>query len=179
MRQNACVAEPSELLVIGGRSGVGKSSVAFEVSAQLAASDVSHAVIEGDFLDLAHPPPRGHRLADKNLATIWANYRDLGHRRLIYTNTASVLHADRIAAVMSGPVHITSVLLACSDRTARERLALREVGSTLCDHIDRSQQASVQLEQSAPASVVRIDTDGGSVAAIASQIIGLTGWTTC
>jgi 2-phosphoglycerate kinase len=43
----------AELLVIGGRSGVGKSSVAFEVSAQLALLEISHAVIEGDFLDFA------------------------------------------------------------------------------------------------------------------------------
>jgi cytidylate kinase len=170
------MAEPVELLVVGGRSGVGKSAVTFEVSAQLAKSEVSHALIEGDFLDFAYPPPKGHQLAEKNLATLWANYRDLGHRRLIYTNTTSVLYADRIAAAMSGPVIIMGILLACSDKTASERLALREVGSKLSEHIDRGQQASTRLEESAPASIVRIDTDELSVITIATQVIGLSGW---
>lgn len=172
------MTESAKLLVIGGRSGVGKSAVAFEVSAQLAASEVSHALIEGDFLDFAYPSPSEHQLAEKNLAALWANYRDLGYRRLIYTNTASVLHADRIASAMSGPVLITSVLLSCSDKTASERLALREVGSTFSEHIDRSQQAAIRLEESAPAAVVRINTDEQSAVTIAIQVIGLTGWMT-
>jgi 2-phosphoglycerate kinase len=45
----------SEVLFVGGRSGVGKSSVAFELHAQLAALKVKHCVIEGDSLDLAFP----------------------------------------------------------------------------------------------------------------------------
>ena len=170
------MAEPSELLVIAGRSGVGKSSVAFEVSAQLAASNVSHALIEGDFLDLAFPPPRDERLAEINLATMWANYRDGGYTRLIYTNTLSVLFADRIVAAMGGPVRVTSVLLACTDKTARERLALREIGSTLSEHIDRSRQAHTRLTASVPEAVVTVDTDGLSVIRIAMQVIALTGW---
>jgi cytidylate kinase len=170
------MAELAELLVVGGRSGVGKSAVAFEVSAQLAESEVSHALIEGDVLDFAYPPPEGPQLAEKNLATLWSNYRDLGHRRLIYTNTASVLYADRIAAAMSGQVRIMGILLACSDKTAGERLALREVGSKLSEHIERGRQASIRLEESAPASVVRIDTDEMSVVSIATQVIGLSGW---
>ena len=171
------MTEPAELLVIGGRSGVGKSSVAFEVSAQLAASNVAHALIEGDFLDLAFPPPSDDRLAEKNLATMWANYQDGGYTRLIYTNTLSVLFADRIVAAMRGPVHVTSVLLTCTDKTARERLALREIGSTLAEHIDRSKQAYLRLKESAPDAVVTVDTDGLSVTGIALQVIALTGWT--
>ena len=51
-----------------------ESAVAFEVSAQLAESEVSHALIEGDVLDFAYPPPEGPQLAEKNLATLWSNY---------------------------------------------------------------------------------------------------------
>ena len=68
------------------------------------------------------------------------------------------------------------ILLACSDKTAGERLALREVGSKLSEHIERGRQASIRLEESAPASVVRIDTDEMSVVSIATQVIGLSGW---
>jgi adenylylsulfate kinase len=60
----------SEVLFLGGRSGVGKSSVAFEVHAQLAALNVKHCVIEGDSLDLAFPHLWEHHLAERNLAVL-------------------------------------------------------------------------------------------------------------
>ena len=41
----------SEVLLIGGRAGVGKSSVGNEVHVQLSAARVWHAFIEGDNLD--------------------------------------------------------------------------------------------------------------------------------
>lgn len=63
-----------EALLIGGRAGVGKTTVGWEVS---------------------------------------------GYRRLIYTNTVSVLEADLIARAMGGAPRITSVLLTAGDATAR------------------------------------------------------------
>lgn len=67
-----------ELVLLGRRSGAGKTSVGTEVHAQLSAASVKHCAIDGDFLDLAHPAPWEH-----NLAAIWHNYRSLGYRRLI------------------------------------------------------------------------------------------------
>ncbi|MFD0169040.1 hypothetical protein ACFVJH_33580, partial [Streptomyces decoyicus] len=85
----------TELLLIGGRAGVGKSTVGWEVSDQLRAASVPHAIIEGDFMGQVHPAPDGdpHRsqITERNLTAIWANYHQLGYRRLIYTNTVSVL----------------------------------------------------------------------------------------
>lgn len=43
----------SHVLLIGGRSGVGKSTVAAEVHRQLSEYGVHHAWIEGDNLDMA------------------------------------------------------------------------------------------------------------------------------
>jgi hypothetical protein len=94
------VTELSEVLFIGGRSGVGKTSVAYELHSQLAAKDVRHCLIEGDNLDMAHPAPWVHGLAEKNLAAMWQNYRELGYRRLIYTNTVSVRLTQELATAM-------------------------------------------------------------------------------
>lgn len=47
----------AHMLLIGGRSGVGKSTVAFALHDLLSARGVQHAVIEGDALDLAYPAP--------------------------------------------------------------------------------------------------------------------------
>lgn len=44
-------------LLIGGRSGVGESTVAIAIHELLATRSVRHAMIEGDNLDLAFPTP--------------------------------------------------------------------------------------------------------------------------
>ena len=80
----------SKALFLGGRSGSGKSSVGYEIQAQLSVARVQHCLIEGDNLDMAWPPQWEHGLAERNLAAMWANYRALGYRTMVYANTASV-----------------------------------------------------------------------------------------
>jgi adenylylsulfate kinase-like enzyme len=60
----------SEALLLGGRSGVGKSSIGNEIHLQLSTAGIWHCLIEGDNLDLAYPPPWEHGLAERNLAAI-------------------------------------------------------------------------------------------------------------
>jgi predicted kinase len=167
---------PSEVLFIGGRSGVGKSSVAFEMSTQLAAVRARHAVIEGDNLDMAYPPPWEYGLAEKNLSSIWRNYLDLGYRRLIYTNTNSVCSVERLVAAVGGRPRVVAVLLTATDETISKRLAQREIGSALDDHVDRSRRTALRLEKDAPEWVVRVDTQARTVVSIAAELVQLTGW---
>jgi hypothetical protein len=170
----------SFVLFLGGRSGVGKSSIGLEIHAQLSAAEVRHCLIEGDNLDLAWPVPwqQGHHLAERNLAAIWANYRALGYRRMIYTNTASVrpeVISSLVTAMGDNP-EVTAVLLTASDETARQRLAGREIGSAYEWHVTRSDRAAVELEAEAPPWVHRVLTDGRSVPELAAEIIALAGW---
>ena len=88
------VTSRSEALFLGGRSGVGKSSIGSEMHVQLSAAGIRHCLIEGDNLDMAYPPPWEHGLGARNLAAMWANYRALDYRRMIYTNTVSVRFVD-------------------------------------------------------------------------------------
>ena len=166
----------SEALFIGGRSGVGKSSVGSEMHAQLSAAGVRHCLIEGDNLDQAYPPPWEHGLAERNLAAMWGNYRELGYRRLIYTNTVSVRFVANLTAAMGDDPRVVAVLLTADDTTARQRLAGREIGTALQQHVERSDRAARELEQVSPEWVHRVATDGRRVAEIAAEIIALTGW---
>lgn len=170
----------SEVLLIGGRSGVGKSSVGYELVHQLTSARIRHALIEGDTLDEAWPPPWEHHLAERNLAAMWANYTELGYHRLIYTNTAAV-RADVIGTLvdaMSDDPRVVAVLLTATDPTAAGRLGGREIGSALDLHIERSNRAAVELEELAPTWVRRVVTDGRGVADVAREVLGLTGWLT-
>lgn len=66
--------------MIGGRSGVGKSTVGAELYAQLRRAEIPHCLIEGDNLDMEYPVPweQELRLAELNLAAMWADYRKAG-----------------------------------------------------------------------------------------------------
>lgn len=167
------VSTESKLLLIGGRSGVGKSSVAFALHDLLAAEQVRHAVIEGDMLDLAWPAPWGHRLAERNLAAVWSNYRALGYERLIYTNTMSVLNAEQLAAAMASNPVVTAILLTADDSTAGARLAGREHGDSLATHVQRSAAAARELVRNVASHVHRVSTDGRAVTDIAREIRSL------
>lgn len=166
----------SEVLFLGGRSGAGKTSLALELHHLLALQEISHAVIEGDTLDLAYPAPWPHHLAERNLAAIWQNYRALGYHRLIYTNTVSVLQIEPLTAAMGDDPVVTAVLLTATDETARQRLEVREQGTALNAHLERSRQRAAELDQHAPAAVHRLRTDGEDLAALAQRLWQWVGW---
>ncbi|PRY15807.1 hypothetical protein CLV37_10416 [Kineococcus rhizosphaerae] len=168
------------MLLIGGRAGVGKTSTAYEVSAQLQTLGIAHCHVEGDNLDAAYPKadddPAGTRLTEANLAALWANYAASGHHRLVYVNTVSVLEPDLIVRAVGGRAEVTGVLLTASDETTRTRLGVREVGSGLQAHLERSRSMATLLEQRAPAGTYRVHTDGRSVVEVAADVIGFSGW---
>jgi hypothetical protein len=172
--------ETCEILLIGGRSGVGKSTVAWEVSGLLQQLEVAHAFVEGDFLDQIHPAPEGDpgrsQITARNLASIWGNYRDLGQRRLIYCNTVAVIEADMLTEAMGGTVTPIGVLLTAGDTVAEDRLRGREIGSDLDAHLVRSRRMADYLDREAPPWVHRLGTDGQSVTEIAARIVRLSGW---
>ncbi len=168
---------PTHVIFIGGRSGVGKSSVAAEASQILARADIRHAVIEGDNLDQAYPQPwrDGIDLAEQNLAAMWKNYRAIGYSRLIFTNTVSVMQITALSAALGVDTRASAILLTATDATAAHRLAQREIGTALEEHIDRSNAAARKLD-AADSTVSRIATDDRSVAEIAHDVLVRAGW---
>ncbi|MGQ4389532.1 hypothetical protein [Streptomyces sp. SAS_270] len=172
----------AEVLLIGGRAGVGKTTVGWEVSALLRAVAVPHAIIEGDFMGQVHPAPEGdpHRaeITESNLTAVWANFVRRGYRRLIYTNTVSVLPeaTGMFERAMGAEVGVVRVLLTASDATARERLTGREFGSELEHEWEGSLRKARLLEQRAPSGTVRVVTDGRPVVDIAREVLAATGW---
>ncbi|MEV5529395.1 hypothetical protein [Streptomyces prunicolor] len=177
----------AEAVLIGGRARVGKTTVGWEVSVRLRAAEIAHAVIDGDFMGQVHPAPDGdpHRtsIAEANLTAVWGNYAALGYRRLVYTNTVSVLDeaAGQFRRAMGADVRIVRVLLTASDATAAAaaRLNGREIGSELERELANSARKAGVLDERAPIDTVRVVTDGRSVVAIAGDALAVTGWVNC
>jgi Adenylylsulphate kinase len=172
------VTSRDQVLFLGGRSGVGKSSVAAEVFRQLSLAGVRHCLIDGDNLDMAFPKEQGLNLAELNLAAMWANYQGAGYSRLVYVNTASVRDdvLPELLIAMGGEPKVNAVLLTASDRIADARLAQREIGGGLDAHVERGRRGARELEERAPDWVRRIATDGRTVAAVAAEIVSLLDW---
>jgi len=168
------------VLFIGGRSGVGKSAAAEALHDLLAAADVTHAVVEGDLLDLAHPAPHlalpEARLAERNLATMWGAYRELGHHRLVYTNTVSVLHHVELAAAMGDDPAVTAVLLRAGDGATADRLARRAGGEVPQAQLTHSTRTAGRLDSASGDEVTRVDTDDRTQLEVARRLASLTGW---
>jgi hypothetical protein len=169
------------LLLIGGGSGTGKTTVGWEVSVILRQRGLAHCVLEGDLMDQVHPAPPGdpHRsgITERNVAAVWANYAALGHHRLVYTNTVSILEEDMLRRAMGGgDIGVTRILLTAGEAAVRARLAVRETGSQLLPHIERSLRAAVHLDAEAPAGTVRVATDGLGVGEVAARVVAAAGW---
>ena len=73
------------LLWLSGPTGVGKSTVGWEVFAQLSRTGVKTAFVDADQIGLCHPMPEGltHRLRARNLAAMWPHFRQEGVRCLV------------------------------------------------------------------------------------------------
>ncbi|AXE26158.1 hypothetical protein C0216_24270 [Streptomyces globosus] len=174
--------DQAEVLLIGGRAGVGKTTVGWEVSTLLRAAAVAHCVIEGDFMGQAHPAPEGdprrRKIAERNLTALWSNYAELGYRRLIYTQTVSVLseNEEMFRRAMGADVRMVRVVLTASDATARQRLTDREVGSELEQELAGSARKARILDEQAPPDTLRVVTDGRAVVDIAREVADATGW---
>jgi hypothetical protein len=109
---------------------------------------------------------------------VWANFARRGYRRLVYTNTASVLpkSTGMFERALGPGVRIVRVLLTASDATARERLVGRELGSELERELEGSMRKARLLDQLAPAEALRVATDGRPVVGIAREVVTATGW---
>lgn len=182
-----------QILLLGGASGTGKTTVGWELSAILEHRGVDHCVIDGDTLGHIFPAPPGDPsrsgIVERNLASVWSGFAEVGQTRLIYTNTVSVLEEEMIrravrassaGGVVSSEVEVevefTSVVLVAGARTVAQRLARRETGDRVDLHIDRSLRAAMLLQQRASESVVVISTDGRAVEDVALEVLDATGW---
>ena len=164
------------VIIISGRSGVGKSTVTYEVCHQLRQRKYAHVHIEADNLDAAYPRPNNNKLMLANLKVVWRNFAALGgDHALILSGTAIVMHQAEIKSVIGevsdGSVEMQPIILTAGNETVEARLMEREIGTDLEDHLKSSERMAKLLEDFDEGSASRIQTDSRGVENIAGQIV--------
>ena len=167
-----------EVAVIAGPAGVGKTTVAHEVSLQLRTAGVPHAVIDTDGLDDVFPVPEDQwRLTEHNLAHVWSAFRARGTDRLLLTGV--YLHRPQELAWINratGADRVVLVELTAPDTILEERVVRREIGSGGPSQLERTAAQAQRLAADRSPDTVVVPTGDRSVPAVASEIVALLGW---
>ncbi len=170
---------PVPLIILSGPVGVGKSSVANEISEQLVGLGVAHTFVDFDALAQTYPrpadDPHGNRLATENLRAIWRNAASAGSRNVIIAKVVETLYEVE-ALEKAVPESKTIVFqLRAGEQQLRERIAKREIGSGHNRHVERALELSLSLERDAPADFI-IETDAKQVSEIAKEVMQHVQW---
>ena len=165
----------TDVLVISGPAGVGKSTTAFEVSHQLQAAGVDHVLIDTDELDRIYPVPDDlSDVTERNLAAMWGTFAARGARRLIlvgvYLDRRTELDWVRRAVPDAA---ITCVRLAASDATLVDRVDRREIGSDRAGQLERTRRQVAAIATDRREGVTVIVTDGLAVEENARRILAI------
>lgn len=166
----------THVLFISGPTGVGKTSTLNACHEALADHNVRHAAIEGDYLDMSHPPLWKQGMSLQNLRAVVSNYENAGIDRFLYSNSVALLESDHLATAFSGEVRINNVLLSLTPDTAAQRLRSREFGEVSEATLSRQRHQSSRLSDSAPPGTILLDITGKSPQVIAQEILARIGW---
>lgn len=175
------------IALITGPAGVGKSTLCWEMSAQLAAARVAHAVIETDELDRVFPLPSREELeklrpgttdvSSLNLAALWSTYRSLGHARLIMAGVMMHLESDLRWILAAIPeARITVVRLFAADGELLARVARREIGSGAVEQAQRSLRQARRMARETAEGVIVLPTDNRAPRELAGTVLAKVGW---
>lgn len=165
----------TEILLVTGPAGIGKSTSCWEIGAELVAANEAHAIIESDDLERLKPGTRD--VSSINLAALWSTYRTLGHSRLVMSGVMLHLDFDRQWILGAIPeARITVIRLVAQEETLRARLAEREKGSGAEAQLQRTLRQAKRMAEEKTDGLIIVPTDGRTPPELARTVLREVGW---
>lgn len=173
--------EKTQVLVVCGASGTGKTATVFEVGQHLRTLGIQHALIDTDELDRIWPQPEQVddliEISRQNLRAMWMTFSGLGVRHLVLCGVMASISESRLwIADAIGDSTITYVRLTAEQTTRENRPRGREIGSGFKNDIVASDGATAFIENHDPPSVPRVPTDGKSVVTVSAEVLRAADW---
>ncbi|QFY09983.1 hypothetical protein GBF35_28065 [Nonomuraea phyllanthi] len=161
------------LLWLSGPTGVGKSSVGWEVFEQLSRSGVKTAFVDADQISLCYPMPEGmtHRVRARSLAAMWPHFRQQGVQCLVLAGFVDTPEEVREYTALLPEAAFTLCRLRVDDAELKERFLGRGWRPDLME--DAVAEAE-SLEGSEYADVC-VDTSGFTVSETARLVCDRAG----
>ncbi|MEN3612992.1 hypothetical protein AAH979_26005 [Plantactinospora sp. ZYX-F-223] len=187
-------AGPGEILWLCGATGVGKSTVGWEIYTTVSNAGRRAAFVDLDQIGFYRPAgvqsPRNHPLRASNLAAVWQTYRATGLRRMIVVGPVGDDEAVRTYREALPSVRITLCRLHAGRDSLTERILLRGQGQgPLIAGDDLKGRPAARLRQVADEATaeaealeaatlgdLRVDTDGRPVPDIAGEVLRRIRW---
>ncbi|EPJ39081.1 hypothetical protein STAFG_3813 [Streptomyces afghaniensis 772] len=177
------------VLWLCGATGVGKSTVGFEVYQRVLRAGVMAAYLDLDQLGFCHPVPNddpgNHRVKARNMAAVWRTYRAAGAQCLIMTGP---VEDESVAKAYADALSATD-LTVCRLHAGRDQLTRRimlrgqggswlqpgdpllgQSGTRLVQAADQAVASATALEAAAIGDL-RIDTDAHTIEQIADAVL--------
>lgn len=166
------------VLAITGAVGVGKTTIAYEVSLLLREADVSHAVIDDEFA-LFFPRPRsdpdGESLRLAVLRTVWAQYAAAGVERLVLARAFE--NADAIDSLVHAlpEANVQLFWLTADIETLHRRIEQKGVPSAR-DWCNRRATEQIMTWAAHPLPGSQVPTAGRDPREVAADLVARSGW---
>jgi hypothetical protein len=166
------------VLVITGPVGVGKSTVAAEAARLLREANVPHALVDLAWIEQCWPvpvdDPWNERLTHRNLACMWANFRQAGVARLILVRVLEARSLLRQVAEAVPGAEVTVVRLRAPLAVVQKRIRSREAGDPSW-YLGAATHTAKVLEQARVEDHL-VDNEDRPVAVVAEEVLRLVGW---
>jgi hypothetical protein len=162
----------TEVLIITGPRGVGKTSVAFECMEILERTDLSAAMVDAELAYFWPRPaddPYGYAAAEAGLRALWQVYAAQGIERLLLPR---VVEDEEQLAIVERAVpdaRIQLMRLVASPAAIRERLSQMESGAGLDWHVRRA----AKVARATLGEPVDAERPAGEVA---REVLARAGW---
>jgi predicted kinase len=172
------MTSPVPVLLITGPVGVGKSTIAAQAARLLREADVPHALVDLDRIEQCWPVPAddpwNERLSHRNLACMWANFRQAGADRLILVRVLEARSLlQRVTEAVPG-AQITVVRLRAPLAVLHERIRSREASDPSW-FLGAATHTAEVLEQAEVADHL-VDNENRPATVVAEEVLHRVGW---